>query len=101
MELFQTVVRGNRRVGAFAAVKINNIVGIGWAKCKKGDKFDKKLARHMCIGRAACKVASVPGDARNNYVSNNTVPVSLKHAAGDFIFRCKKYYQDAELFVIA
>lgn len=98
MELFQTVVKGGRRVGAFAAVKIDNRVGIGWAKCKRGDRFDNKLAREICRKRAERRIISMEKGMPNSIV---TVPYSLEGEVERFVGRCKKYYQDADLFVVA
>lgn len=60
-----------------------DIVNIGWALCNtnKGDRFDKKRAFEIALGRAV-------------KISAQNLPQSLEEGYNFFEKRCKRYYKD-------
>jgi hypothetical protein len=59
------------------------MVNIGWSLCntKLGDRFDKRRAFEIALGRAV-KLSAAP------------IPASLEDGYKFFANRCKRYYKD-------
>jgi hypothetical protein len=95
-------VRNKKRIpyGVIVAIK-NNDGGfnIGYSLCNKKDRFTKKMALEIAIGRA--EIISPSYTASNaiwistsdgvNYDTNR--PHEIKKMIDGFVERCKKYYK--------
>lgn len=73
-------------VGVLVAKKIgkNGDFTIGYAQCRKGDKFSKKMGLKIALGR--CETGSVGG--------LDNMPHNLRRHLTSFVQRCEKYYQE-------
>jgi hypothetical protein len=58
---------------------------IGYAQCRKTDKFSKKMGLNIAIGRA-----EFDGDLH----SLDNIPHGLRKMLPVFIKRCQKYYKE-------
>lgn len=71
--------------GVIVAVKLEDSrFGVGWSYCRKTDRFTKKMALDIAIGRAMNGLLAVNKDNTPHQVSRN-LPA--------FVKRCKKYYK--------
>lgn len=65
----------NQKTGCLVALKnTNDVVGIGFSKCCKDDKFDKKRATDLAVKRAELiasgkRSCSVPHSMREDYLN--------------------------------
>jgi hypothetical protein len=57
---------------------------IGYAQCRKGDKFNKNMGLKIALGRA---------EFANDFHSFDNMPHKLKKMLPAFVQRCEKYYQ--------
>lgn len=62
----------------------NGNFNIGYAQCRKGDKFSKKMGLKIALGRCESFDA--------NYL--DSMPHNLRRNLPTFIQRCHKYYQE-------
>jgi hypothetical protein len=77
--------KNNTPRGVLVAVKTgdNGEFNIGYAQCRKGDRFSKKLGLKIAIGRAYTDV----------FNSIDGIPHHLRKMLPRFIQRCEKYYK--------
>lgn len=77
--------KGNPR-GVLVAVKIGDRgdFNIGYAQCRKEDKFSKNMGLKIAVGRA---------ELGFNYNSLDNLPHNLRKMLPSFIQRCEKYYR--------
>jgi hypothetical protein len=70
--------------GVLVAVKAEDGCRIGYSLCNKNDRFEKKMALKIAIGRA-----------NFNYVfgKNADMPYAITKALPQFIERCGRYYK--------
>ena len=89
--------RKGEKIGCLLAAKTSsNCVGVGWSKCNKLDKFDKKIAKIIAEGRAN----KCPIDCSlwmNNRIIRNS-PTCIYKNIFDFVNRAKRYFKDAEWY---
>lgn len=82
-----TYLRDKKRnpIGVLVAVKTSNNgeFNIGYAMCRKGDRFCKKMGLKIALGR--CEHFDAP------YLE--TMPYNLKKMMPRFMQRCAKYYK--------
>lgn len=73
-------------IGVLVAIKTgdNGEFNIGYAQCRKGDRFSKKLGLNIAIGRA---------EYETNLNTLDSMPHNLKKILSRFISRCEKYYK--------
>lgn len=57
---------------------------IGYAQCRKGDKFSKKMGLNIALGRA---------EFDTDFHSLDNMPHNLRKMLPVFIKRCQKYYK--------
>jgi hypothetical protein len=81
-------VRNNKRIpyGVVVGVKTPEGFALGYSLCNKKDRFNKKMALKIAIGRASyngCKSASVAEQE----------PHDIRKIMPTFFERCKKYYK--------
>lgn len=55
--LVQYIRQNNSLIGAVVALDKDKF---GWSVCRKGDRFDKRLALEIAVGRAEVGSSSVP-----------------------------------------
>jgi hypothetical protein len=74
--------------GVLVAIKRGDKGGfnIGYAQCRKGDKFSKNMGLKIAVGRASF-------DPAFNLFDN--LPHSLRQMLPEFVKRCEKYYKIA------
>jgi hypothetical protein len=72
--------------GVLVAVKIGDMgdFNIGYAQCRKEDKFSKNMGLKIAVGRA---------ELGFNYNSLDNLPHNLRKMLPSFIQRCEKYYR--------
>jgi hypothetical protein len=77
--------KGNPR-GVLVAVKVGDRgdFNIGYAQCRKGDKFSKNMGLKIAVGRA---------ELGYNYNSFDNLPHNLRKMLPSFISRCERYYK--------
>jgi hypothetical protein len=77
--------KGNPR-GVLVAVKIGDRgdFNIGYAQCRKEDKFSKNMGLKIAVGRA---------ELGFNYNSLDNLPHNLRKMLPSFIKRCQRYYK--------
>jgi hypothetical protein len=75
-------VRDKNRIprGVLVAVKSPEGYNIGYSLCSKYDRFEKRMALNIAIGRA-------------NFVDNSNMPYAISKSLPQFIDRCKRYYK--------
>jgi hypothetical protein len=79
--IIQYVKRKNQPIGCFVAVRRDDgEIVIGWSLCRKGDRFNKQLAKNIALGR--CMNGSY-----------SALPFSLFHQMMDFISRAERYFK--------
>ena len=66
--------------GVIVAVKSPEGYNIGYSLCSKYDRFEKRMAIKIAIGRA-------------NFGDNSSVPYAISKSMPQFIDRCKRYYK--------
>lgn len=69
--------------GALVAIKTSDGFRIGYSLCRKGDRFKKKMAVQIAIGRATHSHAEASQD----------LPREIKKMMPLFAERCRKYYK--------
>ena len=76
--------KGNPR-GVLVAVKIGDRgdFNIGYAQCRKEDKFSKNMGLKIALGRATF----------DTYRSLNNIPHNIRKMLPSFIKRCERYYK--------
>jgi hypothetical protein len=74
-------------IGLLVAKKQDNngSFTIGYAQCRKSDKFDKKMGLNIALGRA---------NFDTNLHSLDNMPHNLRKMLPAFIQRCEKYYKN-------
>ena len=72
-----------------------NQVGIGWAKAKVGDEFDKDLGLRIATERAAL----LSGVGMNGKRTESKVPASLHDEVLNVYDRAKRYFKDKEVIL--
>lgn len=79
-------VRNNKRIphGVIVAVKCEDGFRIGYSLCNKKDRFNKRMALKIALGRA---------EIGSFYVVQPPHPVAKIVPA--FVERCKKYYKES------
>jgi hypothetical protein len=72
--------------GVLVAIKsgTHGDFNIGYAQCRKGDKFSKKMGLKIALGRA---------EFDTSFSSLNHIPHNLRKMLPSFIQRCEKYYK--------
>lgn len=85
----------NKRVGVVVALNSEDIGGpnIGWSRCNWRDKFNKKKALEIAIGRAKLRLLA----RDNTYEQNKEIydlPPSMVEAVEKMRERMKKYFQE-------
>lgn len=77
--------KGNPR-GVLVAVKgnRNGDFNIGYAQCRKEDKFSKNMGLKIAVGRA---------ELGYNYNSLDNLPHNLRKMLPSFIQRCERYFK--------
>jgi hypothetical protein len=75
-------VRDKNRIprGVLVAVKSPEGYNIGYSLCSKYDRFEKRMALNIAIGRA-------------NFGDNSNMPYAISKSLPQFIDRCKRYYK--------
>lgn len=99
-------VRNKKRVpyGVIVAVKTDKGFNIGYSQCNKKDRFEKKLALRIALGRASSedvrdsKFQNKPHFCKENgitYDNWETVqpPHDVRKMISTFVNRCNKYYK--------
>jgi len=78
--------KGNPR-GLLVATKIgsNGNFNIGYAQCRKTDKFSKKMGLNIALGRA---------EFDTSVHSLDNMPHNLRKMLPSFIQRCERYYKN-------
>jgi hypothetical protein len=69
--------------GVLVAIKSPDGYNIGYSLCSKYDRFEKKMALKIALGRA------IVGDS-------STVPYVISKALPQFLMRCQRYYKTNE-----
>jgi hypothetical protein len=86
--------KGNPR-GVLVAVKIGDRgdFNIGYAQCRKEDKFSKNVGLKIALGRANPVVtfSRLEEDGRRRCLKH--MPHNLRKMLPSFIQRCEKYYK--------
>ena len=82
-------LRNKKRVpfGVLVAVKNPDGYNIGYSLCSKYDRFEKKMALKIALGRANYNSTTL-----NESIS--VLPYAVAKAVPEFIDRCKKYYKN-------
>ena len=77
-------VRCNKNIphGVLVAVKCENGYRLGYSLCNKKDRFNKRMALKIALGRAD-----------NNAVVGEPTPHPVRKMIPAFLDRCKKYYK--------
>ena len=99
---------GNK-IGTMVAIANENIVLIGFSKCKKDiDKFDNQIGTEIAITRAYKwkdrKYVAIGGefDSRNEEATDWTeivdVPYSMDYDLYKFIRRCERYFKNINIY---
>jgi hypothetical protein len=72
--------------GVLVAIKRGDRGGfnIGYAQCRKGDKFSKNMGLKIAVGRASFDTT---------FHSLDNLPHSLRQMLPEFVKRCEKYYK--------
>jgi len=80
-------VRNKKNVphGVIVAIKSDDGFSIGYSLCNKKDRFNKRMALKIAIGRA--ELSSDPA------ILAMAMPHPVKKMASAFWARCKKYYK--------
>ena len=83
-------VRNKKRIpcGVIVAVKREGGFGVGFSLCNKKDKFSKKMALKVALGRSRFF-----GDGRTEM--GGEFPQTISRIIPAFLERCKKYYKVA------
>lgn len=78
-------VRDKKRVprGVIVALKIGHGFIYGYSFCNKKDRFNKKMALKIAIGRANTMSAMATAE----------VPHEVRKVIPSFVERCKRYYK--------
>jgi hypothetical protein len=69
--------------GALVAIKTPDGFRIGYSLCRKGDRFKKKMAVQIAIGRAT----------HSHSLEAQELPREIKKMIPVFTERCRKYYR--------
>lgn len=90
----------NKRVGVVVALNSKDIgqPNIGWSRCNWRDKFDKKKALSIAIGRAEKR----PLLSDNSYMQEDImclVPSSMVEAIEKMRVRMKKYFKTGHTII--
>lgn len=75
--------RKNIPHGVLVAIKTEEGFRIGYSLCNKKDRFNKRMALKIAVGRAEMGMETVDG----------TVPHPVRKMVPAFTSRCKKYYK--------
>lgn len=75
--------RKNAPRGALVAIKTQDGFRVGYSLCRKGDRFNKKMAIQIAIGRA--------NHAHSEESTN--IPREIRKIIPEFTQRCRKYYK--------
>lgn len=86
-------VRNNKKIphGVVVAIKTENGFRIGYSLCNKKDRFNKRMALKIALGRA--------GNITDELPTNNLLdlcletPHPVRKMLGAFQNRCRKYYK--------
>ena len=75
-------IRDKKRIPCGVLVAVKNLDGynIGYSLCSKYDRFEKKMALKIALGRA-------------NIGDNSTTPNIVSKMLPEFVNRCKRYYK--------
>jgi hypothetical protein len=78
-------IRDNNRVphGVLVAVKNPDGYNVGYSLCSKLDRFEKRMALNIAIGRANL----------NGSNATDKLPYAISKMMPTFIERCQKYYK--------
>jgi hypothetical protein len=81
-------LRDKKRVpyGVLVATKNDGGYNIGYSLCNKYDRFEKKMALKIALGRADYNGSSI--------ANGESLPYAVSKAMPDFLERCKKYYKN-------
>ena len=84
-------VRNKKRVpfGVIGGVKMDDGFGMSYSLCNKKDRFNKKMALKIAIGRVYQGVGCF-GDF---LYGGRTLPNEIRKMKPAFLERCKKYYK--------
>lgn len=87
-------VRSNKKIpyGVVVAIKSDNGFRIGYSLCNKKDRFNKRMALKIALGRAS----EALGSAFANTITiggHGVIPHSIDRMLDKFESRCKKYYK--------
>lgn len=79
-------VRNKKRVpyGVIVAVKSDGGYSLGYSLCNKRDRFAKKMALKIALGRACFNGDEVGGES---------TPHDIRRVVSGFVARCNKYYK--------
>jgi hypothetical protein len=79
-------VRNKKRVpyGVIVAVKSDGGYSLGYSLCNKRDRFAKKMALKIALGRACFNGDEVGGES---------TPHDIRRVVSSFVDRCNKYYK--------
>lgn len=96
----QTVIqyiRSNKKIpyGVVVAIKSDNGFRIGYSLCNKKDRFNKRMALKISLGRAEMSDDSdfVFATCSGFMGESTRIPHSVRKMLPKFHDRCKKYYK--------
>ena len=86
-KVYRTVKGQKTPIGVMLAWRdpLTSKIAIGISLCSKQDVYNKPKAEIIANGRADLSI-----------VRGVCVPMSLKHQYVDFLYRCKKYFQESK-----
>jgi hypothetical protein len=88
----------NEKVGVLIGfVDENKVLKIGYSQCNPLDYFDKQRGLEIAIGRALTISDKVKDYDKSQFgwFVDDVMPQSTRKVLCGFIFRCKKYFQNA------
>lgn len=77
-------VRGRKNIphGVVVAVKVSDGFRLGYSLCNKKDRFNKRMALKIALGRA-----------ETNQMVGSETPHPVRKMMPAFLDRCKRYYK--------
>jgi hypothetical protein len=81
-------IRDKKKIphGVLVAVKNPEGYSVGYSLCSKHDRFEKRMALNIAIGRATL----------NGNITRENAPYAVSKMMPTFIERCKKYYKESK-----
>jgi hypothetical protein len=90
-------IRNKNRIplGVVVAIKSADGYNLGYSLCRKGDRFNKRMALNIAIGRANLNGSNATDKQHRYNVSlhHSTLPYAISKMMPTFVERCQKYYK--------